>query len=35
MYFYDVLEQVVDLLHQRGHVAYRVLKLRYYACPHL
>jgi class 3 adenylate cyclase/tetratricopeptide (TPR) repeat protein len=29
MDFYDVLEQVLDLLRQRGRVAYRVLKLQF------
>jgi len=29
MDFYEVLEQVVDLLRQRGRVAYRVLKLQF------
>jgi hypothetical protein len=29
MDFYDVLEQVQDLLRQRGRVAYRVLKLQF------
>src|SRR5256714_2290161 len=29
MHFYDVLDQVIDLLRQRGRVAYRVLKLKF------
>ena len=29
MDFYDVLDQVLDLLRQRGRVAYRVLKLQF------
>ena len=29
MDFYEVLEQVQDLLRQRGRVAYRVLKLQW------
>ena len=29
MDFYDVLEQVLDLLRQRGRVAYRVLRLQF------
>jgi hypothetical protein len=29
MDFYDMLEQVQDLLRQRGRVAYRVLKLQF------
>ncbi|HEY5864157.1 MAG TPA: hypothetical protein VI542_01180, partial [Candidatus Tectomicrobia bacterium] len=29
MDFYEVLEQVLDLLRQRGRVAYRVLKLQF------
>ena len=29
MDFYEVLDQVLDLLRQRGRVAYRVLKLQF------
>src|SRR5262249_48864721 len=29
MDFYDVLDQVLDLLRQRGRVAYRILKLQF------
>ena len=29
MDFYDVLEQILDLLRQRGRVAYRVLKRQF------
>jgi len=29
MKFYEVLDQVIDLLHGRGRVAYRTLKMQF------